>query len=211
MYSEHHSWIGTYILDEQGQPRRCSTLAWGQWLELHPERQRVLETRVWASRDEEGKGTIVVHLVSGPPPEPPPWSPYVTPAWVSTVFIGLDHGLMLLRPGTTEREQYRPLLWETMIFWRDWQDDAGREYDHDQWRFHSREEAEYGHWRAVAEVVLSLTVGFDRYNEQDVLLLGKAENLDGVREIAEIVSYTGPAPVGTPGDGPKEAVDDPGA
>lgn len=51
---------------------------------------------------------------------------------VSTVFLGFDHSF---GDGTS------PLLFETMIF--------GGEYDNDCWRFSTWEQAETGHNRAV--------------------------------------------------------------
>lgn len=51
---------------------------------------------------------------------------------VSTVFLGLDHAL---RGGP-------PILFETMVF--------DGEHDGDQWRYHTRAEAEDGHRRVLA-------------------------------------------------------------
>jgi hypothetical protein len=84
---------------------------------------------------------------------------------VSTVFLGLDHGF-----GDAEDPSYRPVLWETMIFyepvmiqtlWRRRRFDAksGRitgprfrsaPFPHEcQWRYRSTPEAVAGHERAV--------------------------------------------------------------
>lgn len=51
---------------------------------------------------------------------------------VSTVFLGLDHRFGVDGP---------PVLWETMIF--------GGEHDEDQWRYASYEAAVAGHAKAV--------------------------------------------------------------
>ncbi len=53
---------------------------------------------------------------------------------VSTVFLGIDHRL-------TITEGLPPILWETMIF--------GGEHDQDQWRYTSLPKAIEGHGRAV--------------------------------------------------------------
>ena len=58
-------------------------------------------------------------------------------AEVSTVLLGLDHNYIDKGP---------PILWETMIF--------GGEHDEDQWRYRSREEALEGH-EAVVRALLS--------------------------------------------------------
>ena len=50
---------------------------------------------------------------------------------ISTVWLGLDHGL----------SGGKPLIFETMIF--------GGPCDQDQWRYGSRTLAESGHWLAV--------------------------------------------------------------
>lgn len=52
---------------------------------------------------------------------------------VSTVYIGLDHGLGL---------SGRPLIFETMVF--------GGEYDQWTWRYASEREARQGHEHVVA-------------------------------------------------------------
>lgn len=53
---------------------------------------------------------------------------------VSTVFLGLDHGLGEGEP---------PMIFETMIF--------GGPDDQAQWRYSTWDEAEAGHWRVVKE------------------------------------------------------------
>ena len=49
---------------------------------------------------------------------------------VSTIFLGIDHGL----------DEDKPILFETMIF--------GGEHDEDMWRYKTWEEAEKGHIEA---------------------------------------------------------------
>lgn len=56
---------------------------------------------------------------------------------VSTVFLGLDHNFS----GLENPLDYRPVLWETMIF--------GGPNDQEMWRYCSREEALKGHDAAV--------------------------------------------------------------
>ncbi len=56
------------------------------------------------------------------------------PVRISTVFLGLDH-----RFGEGE-----PQLFETMIF--------GGEFDQEQWRYSTWEEAEKGHQKAIEKV-----------------------------------------------------------
>lgn len=58
--------------------------------------------------------------------------------FVSTVFLGLDHGF-----GNRNREGYKPVLWETMIF-ND--NDTTQDY---QERYTSYEDAVAGHQRAL--------------------------------------------------------------
>lgn len=56
------------------------------------------------------------------------------PVMVSTVFLGLNH----------RWDDGPPLIFETMIF--------GGEFDQEQWRYSTWEEAEEGHKRAVKKV-----------------------------------------------------------
>ena len=62
---------------------------------------------------------------------------------VSTVWLGLDHGVPELLRGL-DRDAYRPVIFETMIF--------GGEYDDAVMRYHSEAEAAAGHARAVADL-----------------------------------------------------------
>lgn len=57
---------------------------------------------------------------------------------VSTVFLGLDHGFPWA--GLQEAD-YKPVLWETMIF--------GGPLNDEQWRYTSIEGAKAGHAKAV--------------------------------------------------------------
>ena len=56
-------------------------------------------------------------------------------SWVSTVFLGMDHGFT---------ETGKPVLWETMIFRQGFVEDFCQRYT-------SHEEAMDGHRRAVAQ------------------------------------------------------------
>lgn len=59
--------------------------------------------------------------------------------WISTVFLTMDHGFSVL-----QGENYRPVLWETMVF------GLPEEFMD---RYTSREEALQGHERIAAEVM----------------------------------------------------------
>lgn len=63
---------------------------------------------------------------------------------ISTVFLGIDHGF----PWDKEQKaDYKPVLWETMIF--------GGPFDQEQWRYNSLESAREGHKTAVRLVELT--------------------------------------------------------
>jgi hypothetical protein len=64
--------------------------------------------------------------------------------WVSTVWLGIDHGLRL-----TELPEYRPMIFETMVF-------KGQQSDLDCRRYSTEEEALQGHRRVCDEVQLLL-------------------------------------------------------
>lgn len=55
------TWVGTYILDENGEPRPAETLEWAEWFETSAQARRVADTRL-----ENG-------------------------VRVSTIFLALDH------------------------------------------------------------------------------------------------------------------------
>lgn len=67
--------------------------------------------------------------------------------WViSTVFLGVDHGF-----NWDQRPGYKPVLWETMIFYeapRMWKK-QGRYPDRQMWRYTSTPDAVAGHERVV--------------------------------------------------------------
>lgn len=58
---------------------------------------------------------------------------------ISTVFLGMNH-----RYDYGSEKRLPPILWETMVF--------GGEHDQDQWRYDSIEKAKGGHKKAVAIV-----------------------------------------------------------
>lgn len=64
---------------------------------------------------------------------------HVGPYFVSTVWLGLDHGMRLSNEG------YRPIIFETMVF----RDD---ESDLDCWRYSTEDEAREGHARMLEQV-----------------------------------------------------------
>lgn len=66
-----------------------------------------------------------------------------TEIFISTVFLGLDHGL-----GDRESPNYKPLLWETMIF-------EGKHNDYQE-RYTSHKDALEGHKQALELVNQSL-------------------------------------------------------
>lgn len=65
---------------------------------------------------------------------------------ISTVWLGLDHNYMLTGP---------PLIWETMIF--------GGEWDQEQWRYHTRAAAFDHH----EEIVRALRAGRNPNNDAE--------------------------------------------
>lgn len=67
-------------------------------------------------------------------------------AWVSTVWLGIDHGFIRGGP---------PVIFETMVF--------GGEHDQDQWRYCTEEAAIAGHRR----VVENLRAGRDPFDEME--------------------------------------------
>lgn len=79
------------------------------------------------------------------------------PILVSTVFLTIDHGFRYPR----DREDYRPVLWETMAF----KGESGwADYDSD--RYTSEEEARVGHAEMVERV---------KYKEAEVSDAGDLE------------------------------------
>lgn len=80
------TWIGTYILNEAGEPQpERDTLAWGQWFENANRKRRV-------AVDDLGELGCV-----------------------STVLLGRDHSWGIIR-AEDDPLNYRPTLWETMVF-----------------------------------------------------------------------------------------------
>jgi hypothetical protein len=73
--------------------------------------------------------------------------------FISTVFLGLDHGY-----GDPDDPEYRPVLFETMIFW---QGEEGKcphpELHNDQDRYTSTQDAILGHAFMVDKVVAVTT------------------------------------------------------
>src|SRR5262245_15360899 len=55
--------------------------------------------------------------------------------WVSTVYLGMDHGFFYGQAG------YKPIIYETMVF--------GGEHDQYQERYSTYEQARKGHERAI--------------------------------------------------------------
>lgn len=65
---------------------------------------------------------------------------------ISTVFLGIDHGFGWLDMTSQELADYKPVLWETMVF--------GGPLDQEQWRYDDLEKAKKGHELAVHLVEL---------------------------------------------------------
>ena len=99
---------GKYIL-EDGQPKLIDdVLLWGRWFEDHPNERRVAITYLSCLMGSRER-------------------------FVSTVFLGLDHGY---------GESEKPVLWESLDF---------PEYE-TMTRYTSREDAIAGHWAMVEEL-----------------------------------------------------------
>ena len=69
-------------------------------------------------------------------------------AWVSTVWLGMDHGFGFNR----DPENYRPVIFETMIF--------GGKYDQTQIRYCTEWEAIKGHAEAVTDLRAGMRPGW---------------------------------------------------
>lgn len=81
--------LGGYILREDKTPEEVDTMTWALWLETQRQLQREGKPNLWSV----GHTRIVGY------------------GYVSTVFLGLDHGFSRLVGG-----QGRPVLFETMSF-----------------------------------------------------------------------------------------------
>ena len=122
-YDEHPGWSGLYILDEHDNPVPCyDTPTWGRWIEAASRDGR---KRVCADYDE-GDATRQI--------------------FVSTVFLGVDHGF-----GSGP-----PILYETMVFMLTaaTKDKPGERISLDDLtrRYHTRDEAMRGH-QEVCQIV----------------------------------------------------------
>jgi hypothetical protein len=67
---------------------------------------------------------------------------------ISTVFLGIDHGYGPGNPFDPPGTKYQPMLFETMIF--------GGQCDNEQWRYSTWDQATKGHQNAVNLVATSL-------------------------------------------------------
>lgn len=70
--------------------------------------------------------------------------------WVSTVWLGMDHGF-----GFIEGDDRRPIIFETMPFYRNEPSDAHpalRDMDQEMWRYHTEAEAIAGHDQVCAHI-----------------------------------------------------------
>jgi len=70
--------------------------------------------------------------------------------WISTVWLGLDHGVNL------GQQDYQPLIFETMVF-----ESEGSSEDHDQVRYATMTEALAGHDAMVAKWMCPGAHGYD--------------------------------------------------
>lgn len=71
-------------------------------------------------------------------------STYVGPWWISTIWLGLDHGFNFKK-----RPDYRPMIFETMVFWHG--PEGGERRYEDGERYSTEAEARRGHARFVRE------------------------------------------------------------
>jgi len=105
-------WIGQYILDDDGNPVPAKSLL------------------AWGEWFETHRHEKIVA------------QDQIGIAFVSTVFLGLDHGAgFLVRTGQLDPLTYKPVLWETMVF--------GGPYKDYQTRYTSKKEALEGHKKIV--------------------------------------------------------------
>jgi len=104
-------WLGQYILDENGDAVPARGLL--EWGQWMQEHDHERSL----ARDEIGLATV------------------------STVFLGLDHGAHLFLRKDSDLANYKPVLWETMVF--------GGQYDMFQSRYSSKESALAGHGKIV--------------------------------------------------------------
>lgn len=75
-------------------------------------------------------------------------------AWVSTVWLGMDHGFWMDR-----NEEYKPVIFETMVF--------GGEHDQWQARYCTEEEAIAGHRMAVDDLRMGMRPGWSLGGEDE--------------------------------------------
>lgn len=111
-----------YVLNSEGEPEPCEDLfEWAHWME------RSLEERHIDGDYVTGDDGAVV--------------------FVSTVFLGLDHGMGRGAP---------PVLWETMVF--------NGDLTELQWRYTSKAAALAGHREALALVLSHAGEGYVHTN-----------------------------------------------
>jgi hypothetical protein len=108
------NWVGTYMLDERGEPMPVPTIPWGLWFETSGQQRLVARNMV---------GLKVI----------------------STIFLGLDHDFL----GIDDPLTYRPILWETAIFWEG--GESKSECVSIAKRYRSKQEALEGHQAVVEE------------------------------------------------------------
>lgn len=105
------------ILNRFGEPDKRYTKQNKRWVEMGPmyyDRQGkpIWDTLTWGRKleDWEYKRVDQTKLWWG--------------GWLSTVWLGLDHGMRL-----SDQKNYRPLIFESMLFYRDWSElDMNRYY-----------------------------------------------------------------------------------
>lgn len=116
-----------YIIDENGNVQQATSLSgWSEWLG-NPDTEKLRKVAYTSF----GVGDDGVGI------------------YVSTVFLGLDHGFPeLLELYGTPLSEYKPTLWETMVF--------GSPLDGAMERYTCIENAKNGHMRMVERVVTTL-------------------------------------------------------
>lgn len=100
-----------YYILKNGKIKPASLMEWALWFEDHQQRR------------------IDMTDISG-------FEKYPKGEMVSTVFLGIDHGLCF-----ESWKEHKPILFESMIF--------GGEYHNRGWRYSSLGEAKLGHWQIV--------------------------------------------------------------
>jgi len=117
---------GKYILKDKKPVPEPDIIKWGKWIENF--KNKVVKQEYITIN----KGKLFEEKL-----------------WISTVFLGLDHGFSGIFHKTDD-PPYRPILFETMIFYKDEKKKKQRAWDWYQKRYCTWEEAEQEHKKTVA-------------------------------------------------------------